>query len=189
MHTAALQGIREKIARMKGRDDMEGNMKRISHLQGQLENEDLWVRDMKKATLLSKELGSLQSQTKTLIDLEDRVNALCDEVDLYIEEREEELLEGLSEEITRVEKATRQLEMESLLGKDEDDKRSVYIDIHAGAGGNDSCEWVSMLKRMYEKYSENKGFQVTTISHVDNLAGGFTSIILKVHRIVLFVVF
>ena len=48
------------------------------------------------------------------------------------------------------------------------DRSNAIITIHAGAGGTESCDWVSMLLRMYIMWCEKKGFQVTV---VDSMPG------------------
>ena len=38
------------------------------------------------------------------------------------------------------------------------DVNSAYIDIHAGSGGTEACDWASMLARMYTKWAQSRGF-------------------------------
>jgi len=60
------------------------------------------------------------------------------------------------------------------------DRNNAIVKIHAGAGGTESCDWVSMLYRMYRMWCENKGFkiEVTDIMHGDET--GFKDITFEV---------
>jgi len=62
-------------------------------------------------------------------------------------------------EIKKAGEIFRRLEMQSLLGG-ELDKCNVYMSIHTGAGGTESCDWAEMLLRMYRKYCEAHGFEM-----------------------------
>lgn len=73
----------------------------------------------------------------------------------------------ITAEIDLFEAAFRKLEIEALFnGKL--DRHNAYINLHAGAGGTEACDWAGMLMRMYRRYCEQHGFQVTIL---DMLAG------------------
>jgi len=61
--------------------------------------------------------------------------------------------------LDRAEAVCRDLEIRSLLSG-RFDARNCYLDLHAGAGGTESCDWADMLLRMYMRYAERHGFQV-----------------------------
>ena len=56
------------------------------------------------------------------------------------------------------------------------DRNNAIVSIHAGAGGTESCDWVSMLVRMYSMWSENKGFSMDTVDILDGDEAGIKSI-------------
>ncbi|MBU4211544.1 MAG: peptide chain release factor 2 [Verrucomicrobia bacterium] len=73
----------------------------------------------------------------------------------------------INRELEQFEAAFRKLEIEALFnGKL--DRHNAYINLHAGAGGTEACDWAGMLMRMYRRYCEQHGFQVTIL---DMLAG------------------
>jgi len=78
-----------------------------------------------------------------------------------------ETLSEIIRELEQFEAGFRKLEIEALFnGKL--DRHNAYINLHAGAGGTEACDWAGMLMRMYRRYCEQHGFQVTIL---DMLAG------------------
>lgn len=66
------------------------------------------------------------------------------------------------------------MEVESLLG-DELDPNAAVLTINAGAGGTESCDWASMLMRMYTRFAERKGWKTTLIDVQDGDEAGIKS--------------
>jgi len=65
-------------------------------------------------------------------------------------------------ELDQAERAFAKLEFRSLLGG-EDDSQNAYVELHAGAGGTESCDWAEMLLRMYRRYCDDHEFAVTVL--------------------------
>jgi peptide chain release factor 2 len=84
-----------------------------------------------------------------------------------VEETDQESIRHIDEELSALETKIDSLEFKSLLGKPED-KNSAILSINAGAGGTESCDWVSMLLRMYYKWAASKRLEV---EQIDFLAG------------------
>ncbi len=57
------------------------------------------------------------------------------------------------------------------------DKEPAIFEIHAGAGGTESCDWVAMLSRMYVRYFDNKGYSYKLLYKQEGEEAGFKSII------------
>ena len=60
------------------------------------------------------------------------------------------------------------------------DKNSCILDIHPGAGGTESCDWASMLYRMYTRWCEKKGYKVTILDYQDGDEAGIKSVSIMV---------
>jgi len=56
------------------------------------------------------------------------------------------------------------------------DPKNAYVSIHAGAGGTEACDWVSMLLRMYSRWAENKKFDVRMVDSTPGDEAGFRSV-------------
>jgi len=69
---------------------------------------------------------------------------------------------AITQEVTATEKRFTQFELEVLLGEPHDKSNAIF-NIHAGAGGTESCDWANMMLRMYQRYCENRGFKTEVI--------------------------
>ena len=85
----------------------------------------------------------------------------------------------VARDLEALEKEYGQREFESLFdGKL--DSQNAYLNLHSGAGGTEACDWVSMLLRMYRRYCENRGFEVTIMDMMPGEEAGFKSVTLMV---------
>ena len=71
-------------------------------------------------------------------------------------------LQQLAADLTTLERQLEQLEIQRLLGGEEDPKHAI-LSIHAGAGGTESCDWAQMLLRMYRRWTDEKGYDTQVI--------------------------
>ncbi|MBL0718112.1 MAG: peptide chain release factor 2 [Alphaproteobacteria bacterium] len=61
-----------------------------------------------------------------------------------------------------------------------DDESSAFVDINAGAGGTEACDWVSMLARMYSKWATENNFITSIVSSQNGEVAGYRSITLEI---------
>jgi len=90
------------------------------------------------------------------------------------EENEPSLLEEAESNIRKIEKRLSELEVKALLSE-ELDRNNAIVTIHAGAGGTESCDWASMLMRMYLRWAEKKGFETEILDIQENEEAGIKS--------------
>src|SRR5690606_9212262 len=83
-----------------------------------------------------------------------------------------ELLENLEMELIA-------LEIQSLLGE-ETDKNDAVVTINAGAGGTESCDWASMLYRMYLRFCERSGWEIEVYDYQEGDEAGLKSVTFEV---------
>ena len=76
-------------------------------------------------------------------------------------------------------KAVDELEFKSTLNGEEDEL-SCLLEINAGAGGTESCDWSDMLLRMYVMWAEKSGYKVKTLNRVDGEVAGIKSVTLEI---------
>lgn len=99
-----------------------------------------------------------------------------------LEEIDEEIHLLIEDELKDIKVNLNNLELEQLLSN-EFDKLSCTLEIHAGAGGTEACDWASMLYRMYMRYSNNQGYKVEEISKQDGDDAGIKSVTLSINGI------
>ena len=147
---------------MGGHFDIESKQKRIEKLEQETLKEDFW-QDIKKSNEVNKELSSLKKITSKLAKLTTEIK---DNIELIPLLNNEEL-STVEDELSTIEKEINDLELDTLLNG-EYDNLNCYLEIHPGAGGTESCDWASMLLRMYKMFCEKNGF---TYEVVEEQAG------------------
>ena len=117
------------------------------------ENIDFW-NDTNRANKVNQEISNLRKDINTYNDILDRLSfslSLCEE------DIDDETLADLIKEYENLIKEISDFELKALMNGPYD-KSDCYVEIHPGAGGTESCDWASMLHRMYTRYCEIKGF-------------------------------
>lgn len=87
--------------------------------------------------------------------------------------------EEIASELDRTQTLFRQLEIRSLLDG-RFDHNNAFLTLHAGAGGTEACDWADMLLRMYRRYCEAKGFEVSVLDVLPGEEAGIKSATLAV---------
>jgi peptide chain release factor 2 len=64
--------------------------------------------------------------------------------------------------------------------RSEEDALSCVLQINSGAGGTESCDWASMLMRMYVMWADKQGFKITELDRNDGDAAGIKSVVLQI---------
>ena len=85
------------------------------------------------------------------------------------------LILELTRELDDIDKKLGDLEVRKMLSGELDSKEC-YLEINAGAGGTESCDWALMLSRMYQRYASRKGWKVEVIDRLEGDVAGIKSI-------------
>ncbi len=115
---------------------------------------DLW-KDKQKAHATLKKLKELKEITTPLKELEGSCEDLA--VLVQLAEADKTIAPELERDILTFQKQLEKFEFRSLLSQP-NDRSNAYLSIHAGAGGTESCDWTSMLLRMYTRWMERNGY-------------------------------
>ena len=94
-------------------------------------------------------------------------------------ENDDDSLLSISEDVQGIEKRVAALEFRRMFSNPAD-PNNCFIDIQAGAGGTEACDWASMLLRQYLRYCERKGFKVEVLEQTDGDVAGLRSASVKV---------
>ena len=101
-------------------------------------------------------------------------------IEMAYEENDESLVEEIAEELKAFEETFEEMRIQTLLSG-EYDKDNAIVTLHAGAGGTESCDWASMLYRMYSRWAERKGFSVEVLDFLDGDVAGIKAITFQVN--------
>ena len=96
-----------------------------------------------------------------------------------LKENEDEIIMLISDELLTLENEINELETSVTLSG-EFDILNAYLEIHPGAGGTESCDWASMLARMYERFCEKEGYKWEIVDEQKGDEAGIKSITLKI---------
>lgn len=145
--------------------DPAGKSAEIAKLEKSASSPDFW-NNPEKAQTVSRRISFLKDGMDRLSRIESKLRDLKAAVELIEEDPElgEELLTESIPQLREVEKSLDSLELESLLG-DEEDVRNAIISINPGAGGTESQDWAQMLLRMYLRWAERRGFTAAVLDH------------------------
>lgn len=143
-----------------------------------MEAPDFWD-NMDKAQGLMKELKNLKDIILDFKELKRKYDDVETLISMGYEERDSSLIPEIEENIAIFVNEFENLRISTLLSEDYD-KDNAILTLHAGAGGTESCDWASMLCRMYQRWAEKKGFSVDMIDYLDGEEAGLKSAALEI---------
>ena len=100
-------------------------------------------------------------------------------IEMSEEEPDDETIEEIREDLERFQEEFEELRIGTLL-TGEYDRNDAIMSIHAGAGGTESCDWASMLYRMYTRWAEKKGFTVEVLDYLEGDVAGIKGVTFEV---------
>lgn len=164
---------------MGGGFEVSQKEKRKLELEALAQEPNFW-NDSQNAQKVSKELNDL----KAALESYHRRFQLIEEAELLLELSTEandpSHLQEVNQEIEKAEKEIVQAELEAMLSSPED-HCSAILNINAGAGGTESCDWASMLLRMYLRYCERKGYKNDIVDFTHGDGAGYRSVTVTVN--------
>lgn len=139
---------------------------------------DFWD-DTQKAKQATKELTSLKNVVEEYDRLKTEFEDVSTLIEIGYEESEESLIPEIEESMNKFIEDLEELKLRTLLSE-EYDRYNAILTLHAGAGGTESCDWASMLCRMYQRWAEKRGFTVTILDFLDGDEAGLKSVTLEI---------
>jgi hypothetical protein len=135
--------------------------------------------DPKNAQALGREKKSLEAVVGTIASLE---RNLADNADLFEMSKEEDDVDGLTaigSETAALAAQVEQLEFRRMFNNPADPMHC-FLDIQAGAGGTEACDWAQMLLRQYLRYCERKDFKAEVMEETEGDVAGIRSATIKI---------
>ena len=135
--------------------------------------------DPDKAQSIVAEANLLKGRLHPFLALEAQANNLDEVIALSKETDDIEFAREANNDFHAITKELDQFELIILLDKPTD-ASNAYLNIQAGAGGTEACDWAEMLLRMYTRWAESKGFSVTNVDYQDGDGAGCRTASLKI---------
>ncbi len=173
-----LKALEATLAEAKYALDIDNLGARLATLKTEQENPEVW-QDLEKSKKIGREISSVEGK---LASYKNGENAIADAnafIDLIEEADDEGLIPELEAMISTAEEDIENMRIRALL-RGKYDANNAILNLHAGAGGTEACDWTQMLYRMYCRYCEQQGFKVTELDFEDGDEAGLKSVSFKV---------
>ena len=139
---------------------------------------DFW-NDIEKSNKINQELISIKKETNSYLELSSKIENDKEMIELLETEFMDDLVNELEIDLTNISKELEELEINTLLSN-EYDSSNCYLEIHPGAGGTESCDWASMLLRMYMRFCDKNDLKYEVISEQAGEEAGIKSVTLSI---------
>ncbi|MBU1925026.1 MAG: peptide chain release factor 2 [Candidatus Omnitrophica bacterium] len=168
-----LEKLKVQFEKLRGYLDLASNLAEIKKLETQMSQSGFWDSpDQANRTIQS--LKDIKRKIEPFRKLELDLKNIEELIQLSQAE-DADILGQINSELAGIEENLNKLEIELLLSGRED-HTSAFLSIHAGAGGTESCDWVSMLFRMYTRWAESNGFGLQVIDFLPGEEAGVKSV-------------
>ena len=139
-------------------------------------NKPNFWNDRKYSEQVINESNNLKNTINTVETL---TNKITNNLSLLEDTLDDEITLLLNEEYNDILKEVEELKITTYLSG-EYDKYNCTLEIHAGAGGTESCDWANMLARMYTRYCEKNNYTITELSRQPGEEVGIKSILFQI---------
>ena len=142
---------------------------------------DFW-NDKDNSEKVVSELNSLKNILSSVSSVKDEISDALELIDMLKTEDNDDIKKELEANVARIESSVESLEINVLLSG-EYDKCDAIVDIHPGAGGTESCDWASMLYRMYTRWCARHDYKIELVDYQDGEEAGIKSVSMIVRGI------
>ncbi|RZP10683.1 MAG: peptide chain release factor 2 [Flavobacteriales bacterium] len=171
-----IKDLMQRLGSLRRYLDLEKKKVELSNLEEKTINPDFWKNNSEAQNVLKK-----IKSVKDLINGYNNAESLCEELEItydYFKNGEVEEKE-LKICYSKANKSIEDLEFKNMLSS-EGDELSAVIQITAGAGGTESCDWASMLTRMYLMWCDKRNFKTRQLNIVDGDVAGIKTITIEI---------
>ncbi len=144
-----------------------------------MEAPDFW-NDTQASQKKMKELKSLKDDMQTYTELKSRYEDIETLLEMGEEEGDLSLITEIEESIQAYQQQFEAIRIKTLLFGEYDADNAI-VSLNAGAGGTESCDWASMLYRMYTRWASDKGFDLEVLDYHEGEEAGIKSVTFQVN--------
>ncbi|WP_332813344.1 peptide chain release factor 2 [Ramlibacter sp.] len=168
---STLEDLQSRCADLRRYLDYDAKSERLRTVNAALEDPAVW-NDPKKAQELGKEKKQLDDVVVALQQLDRELSDNLELFEMSRDDNDEAGLVTIEAEARKLTETVEALEFRRMFDKPAD-PMNAFLDIQAGAGGTEACDWAGMLLRQYLRYAERKGFKAVV---EDETAGDIAGI-------------
>lgn len=153
--------------------DLAEKQHQIAILEERSADPDLWSNPQEAQAIMQR-LTRLKEEVERVMALDRQLATITEFAELAAAEGDDSLQTEIAAELSRANAAVEALEIEVLLSGPYDD-RDAFLSIKAGMGGTDAQDWAAMMLRMYTRWGERRGFQVSLVDESEGEEAGIKS--------------
>ena len=173
-----VEAIRKSLTLLAQRLDVETADHRLEEFNALTEDPNLW-NDPERAQKLMRERQSLVDALATYTGIKQDLDDNIELIEMGEMEEDAEIVAEAEATIKGLVDLAAKKELEALLNG-EADSNDTFLEVHSGAGGTESCDWASMLARMYVRWAEKKGYDVEMQAETPGEEAGIKSVTYKI---------
>jgi len=158
--------------------DLPGIQERIYEMEQEMQQESFW-NDSENAGKVLKEIKRLKDKAYTIQSLKKEYEDLEVLIELGIEAQDESIIPEAEASFKLLKENAESYRIETLL-KGQYDRNNAIFTIHSGAGGLEAQDWAEMLLRMYTRWAEKRGYEVSVLDILKDYEAGIKSVTLLV---------
>ncbi|MCC8025252.1 MAG: peptide chain release factor 2 [Clostridium sp.] len=159
--------------------DLDNKVRRIDELNKSMEEPGFWDNP-EKSTKMVREAKNLKDEVDTFRKLEQDYEDIQVMIQMGYEEEDASLIPEIQEMMDQFSETLEKMRMRLLLSG-EYDANNAILRLNAGAGGTESCDWCSMLYRMFCRWAEKKDFKTEVLDYLDGDEAGIKSVTIQIN--------
>ncbi|WP_397542981.1 peptide chain release factor 2 [Roseovarius salis] len=174
----AVAEIRKSLDLLRQRMGRETAQHRLEEFNARVEDPELW-NDPARAQKLMRDRQALVDAIETHDSIQKELDEHVELIELGEMEGDEDIIAEAEAALKALAKRAAAKELEALLDG-EADANDTFLEINAGAGGTESCDWAAMLARMYVRWAESHGYDVELQAETPGDEAGIKSAAYKI---------
>ncbi len=127
-----------------------------------------------------KDMKVLKDAVDVMRKLEGQYEDIETLIELGYEEDDDSVIADIRQELDEFIKTFEEIRIGTLLSDEYDDANAI-LKLNAGAGGTESCDWCSMLYRMYTRWADRRGFGLEVLDYLDGEEAGIKSVTFQIN--------
>lgn len=177
-HLEKIKTVKKEIDKSLKSFRIEEKKEQLKKVLQEQQNPELF-KDMKRLKEVNQKIKRLNTLIEPWKKIQQELSDITTLVEIAEEEQDESLKNEIEQQFTDISDIYKKTKILNFF--DDDEHANAYLTIHAGAGGTESCDWVSMLYRLYIRYAEKKGFSTSLIEMQSGEEAGIRSVTILIN--------
>lgn len=173
-----LNQYRQPLVEVGDSLDLDQKRDRIEEMEADMESPGYWD-NVEKSQEAMKVLKGLKDTVAKYNSIKQSLEDIDTMLEMAYEEEDPELVGEIQEMIGQFIEEFEAFRVSTLLSG-EYDRNNAILTLHAGAGGTESCDWASMLFRMYSRWAASKGFKTEILDYLDGEEAGIKTVTMEI---------